>query len=32
MFFDRGVVMGDKASDMAGHALAFPEGLHGVGR
>ena len=32
MFFDRGVLMGNKATDMAGHALAFAKGLHGVGR
>src|SRR4030065_1224604 len=32
MFFDRGVLMGHKATGMVGHALAFAEGLHGVGR
>ena len=32
MFFDRGVMMENKATDMAGHALAFAKGLQGVGR
>ena len=31
MFFEGGVLMGHKASDMAGHALALSQGLHGVG-
>ena len=31
MLFEGGVSMGQIASDMAGHALAFSEGLHGVG-
>lgn len=30
MFFDRGVLMGYKATGMAGHALAFAKDLHGV--
>ena len=31
MFFDRGVLMGQIASDMAGHPLALSEDLHGMG-
>jgi hypothetical protein len=32
MLFDRGVLMGHKASDMAGHALAFQKGFDRMGR
>ncbi len=31
MFFEGGVLMGHIASDMAGHAFALSQGLHGVG-
>ena len=31
MFFEGGVLMGHITSDMAGHAFAFSEGLHGMG-
>src|SRR5438445_9581255 len=32
VFFESGVVMGDKASKVGGYALAFAKGLHDVGR
>ena len=31
MFFERGVLVGDEASDVAGHALAPAQSLEGVG-